>query len=411
MSLNVFHNYAHDLGCQIGYGPRRTLGFGLSDGEGNERDWSSKRHLVAAGRCSSTPRRAQILNTQSMKSALTKRLLLPQSLRLRYERTLKLIGKLETVLETAFTRPLEIGAGRQIEWGREFLQEQIESQRSVFRDWKSPSNKRKELQEVYDALRAEIEEKKRLANETLSTPSTRSRQGIQVRRELPELMSTTENLLRKHHQSRADWSVGGSLWGLFEQEKRDVVIVFEAIKKELELSELIEVERRKPGAEDPTIQQWLNSAQIRLGFLKEESDRLLRLYNLSRAELAPGTVAWDQLNCEHIYDMLTEIRSQIFIQVSRRGLELRNLRSRVMGQKNSQVVSKALKTRYPAIQKLVARYNDIASKLPPNASVIPLNPNELSIYVSLDSAQPGEEPYLKQDALFHLSWRLQGLSE
>ncbi|KAF8451450.1 hypothetical protein BGX38DRAFT_1071313, partial [Terfezia claveryi] len=52
IKLNAFYIYAHELPCQMKYGPRQTVNWGLSDGEGNERDWSDKRHLVGPGRYS-----------------------------------------------------------------------------------------------------------------------------------------------------------------------------------------------------------------------------------------------------------------------------------------------------------------------------------------------------------------------
>ena len=149
MSLNVSHNYAHNLGCQIDYGPFENKKI--------KRDIGPAR--VEAGHCSSAATRAQLL---SAKSAVTKRLLPPRYLQFRYERTMKLIGKLEGLLEAVFARPMEIAAGYQIEWGRELLHDQIQSQRNIFRDWKSPSNKKKELQEVYHALKAEAGRKKGL---------------------------------------------------------------------------------------------------------------------------------------------------------------------------------------------------------------------------------------------------------
>lgn len=35
----AFHSYVHEWGCQLQYNPRINLGWGMSDGEGLERDW------------------------------------------------------------------------------------------------------------------------------------------------------------------------------------------------------------------------------------------------------------------------------------------------------------------------------------------------------------------------------------
>ncbi|KAI6095316.1 hypothetical protein F5141DRAFT_1191368 [Pisolithus sp. B1] len=44
--ISVFHAYGHQWPCQIIYHPRKCVGFGLSDGEGCERLWSSLKVLI-----------------------------------------------------------------------------------------------------------------------------------------------------------------------------------------------------------------------------------------------------------------------------------------------------------------------------------------------------------------------------
>ena|ERR1700759_2413886 len=44
--LSVFHAYGHQWPCQVIYHPRKCQGFGLSDGEGCERFWSSIKKLI-----------------------------------------------------------------------------------------------------------------------------------------------------------------------------------------------------------------------------------------------------------------------------------------------------------------------------------------------------------------------------
>ncbi|KAF7965004.1 hypothetical protein HWV62_1146 [Athelia sp. TMB] len=50
--ISVFHAYGHAWPCQVIYHPRKCLGFGLSDGEGCERFWSSIRKLIPTLRIS-----------------------------------------------------------------------------------------------------------------------------------------------------------------------------------------------------------------------------------------------------------------------------------------------------------------------------------------------------------------------
>jgi hypothetical protein len=50
--ISIFHAYGHQWPCQLIYHPRKCTGFGLSDGEGCERFWSSIQGLVPSLRVS-----------------------------------------------------------------------------------------------------------------------------------------------------------------------------------------------------------------------------------------------------------------------------------------------------------------------------------------------------------------------
>lgn len=50
--VSIFHAYGHQWSCQLVYHPRKCAGFGLSDGEGCERFWSSIQGLIPSLRVS-----------------------------------------------------------------------------------------------------------------------------------------------------------------------------------------------------------------------------------------------------------------------------------------------------------------------------------------------------------------------
>ncbi|KAG2048979.1 hypothetical protein BDR06DRAFT_1070368 [Suillus hirtellus] len=60
----VFHAYGHQWPCQIIYHPRKHEGFGLSDGEGCERLWSSLKQLIPSLRVSGFHQCLFVLNVQ-----------------------------------------------------------------------------------------------------------------------------------------------------------------------------------------------------------------------------------------------------------------------------------------------------------------------------------------------------------
>ncbi|KAJ3529279.1 hypothetical protein NMY22_g9058 [Coprinellus aureogranulatus] len=62
--ISVFHAYGHQWPCQLVYHPRKCSGFGLSDGEGCERFWSSIQGLIPSLRMSGYHQRLLSLDFQ-----------------------------------------------------------------------------------------------------------------------------------------------------------------------------------------------------------------------------------------------------------------------------------------------------------------------------------------------------------
>jgi len=62
--ISVFHAYGHQWPCQLIYHPRKCKGFGLTDGEGCERFWSSIKLLIPSLRVSGYYNRIYTLDTQ-----------------------------------------------------------------------------------------------------------------------------------------------------------------------------------------------------------------------------------------------------------------------------------------------------------------------------------------------------------
>ncbi|KAI6163407.1 hypothetical protein EDD17DRAFT_1776111 [Pisolithus thermaeus] len=62
--ISVFHAYGHQWPCQIVYHPHKCVGFGLSDGEGCERLWSSLKMLIPVLRVSGYRQGLFVLDNQ-----------------------------------------------------------------------------------------------------------------------------------------------------------------------------------------------------------------------------------------------------------------------------------------------------------------------------------------------------------
>jgi hypothetical protein len=62
--ISVFHAYGHQWPCQLIYHPRKCKGFGLTDGEGCERFWSSIKPLISSLRVSTYFNQIYTLDTK-----------------------------------------------------------------------------------------------------------------------------------------------------------------------------------------------------------------------------------------------------------------------------------------------------------------------------------------------------------
>ncbi|KAL6302529.1 hypothetical protein BKA93DRAFT_827420 [Sparassis latifolia] len=63
-AVSIFHAYGHQWPCQLIYHLRKCIGFGLTDGEGCERFWSSIRKLIPSLRVSGYHQRLFVLDAQ-----------------------------------------------------------------------------------------------------------------------------------------------------------------------------------------------------------------------------------------------------------------------------------------------------------------------------------------------------------
>jgi len=106
--ISVFHAYGHQWPCQLVYHPRKCKGFGLTDGEGCERFWSSIKLLIPSLRVSGYYNRIYTLDTQvkhlDKKSMLDLGLWLQRKWNNMASRKLEAMGVLDELLDMGITR-------------------------------------------------------------------------------------------------------------------------------------------------------------------------------------------------------------------------------------------------------------------------------------------------------------------
>ncbi|EJD46690.1 hypothetical protein AURDEDRAFT_62941 [Auricularia subglabra TFB-10046 SS5] len=99
-AVSVFHAYGHQWACQLLFHPRKCDGFGLSDGEGCERFWSSIRHLISVLRVTGYHRRLFMLDRQMTYNEQASRCTYGQWLARRYQHTVRRAAQASDVLRT-----------------------------------------------------------------------------------------------------------------------------------------------------------------------------------------------------------------------------------------------------------------------------------------------------------------------
>ena len=106
--ISVFHAYGHQWPCQLVYHPRKCKGFGLTDGEGCERFWSSIKLLIPSLRVSGYYNRIYTLDTQvkhlDKKSMLDLGLWLRRKWNTTATRKLEAVEMLDGLLDMGITR-------------------------------------------------------------------------------------------------------------------------------------------------------------------------------------------------------------------------------------------------------------------------------------------------------------------
>ena len=100
--ISVFHAYGHQWACQIIYHPRKCKGFGLSDGEGCERFWSSIKPLIPFLRVSGHFNHIYTIDAQVRHLDINSRLSLGRWLKRRWVNTVEHIHEVIEILDSVY---------------------------------------------------------------------------------------------------------------------------------------------------------------------------------------------------------------------------------------------------------------------------------------------------------------------
>lgn len=193
-------------------------------------------------------------------------------------------------------------------------------------------------------------------------------------RRLPELVEDTNSLLNAARQTRQNWEVGSQLWKKYLCPPDMFTKVHQTIQREKEQRRLIDDTLRKNPALDPLTDPWVQLQESDYIRLQLTSDKLLQEHALERQDHDEGSPIWTKFRIEEIAESLEVILGQLLVLVAQRSHELKELHSRVSGQKEAKPLITSLYCRYPAITSLVQKFNVEAKKIPPPHNIALLSP-------------------------------------
>jgi hypothetical protein len=416
IAVNAFHVHGHPLSCQITRSPRRMPGFGWSDGEHSERDWSSKRHLVAGGQVSSSARRRQILDAQSRrrnaKLIVELPIVLTKRLRAAHTRGTRAHEELLSLFRTTLTVNQHDGSSTIIPWSFEFLDRQIDSQKQFFEKSRDRAKDKATNLKIFTALKKERDLEKKLNAEYEKCDGDRNKAMSQktwvetgATRLYPERIAATDKLLAAAEQTRADWNPDGTLWKSFTKSNNPAFKVYLSVERERKIAKSITQFIENNAAESfpagSSGAKWLNQQRIDLERLQLATSEQIRKYNFQYEDHVLGSANWTRFKTEEIKEELEVILHDLMVLSATRTAELKALHSRVSGQKEARPLMISLYKRYPAIESLVKKFNNTASELPHPNRVAVLSTAAFMPRIDPDTGDPLEA---SEEALWNVEF-------
>ena len=225
LSLNAFHNYSHELCCQLLWGPLRVKGLGRSDGEGCERDWASMAHLVSVGRQSSAKSRIILLDQHGLYQARRLRVKLFSNLQKRFDKCHQELQESSRVIEDLVLSIKEQSEQVTREAVLTELSREAQAQRSWFMATEACFDDyldQRPFNDVYQCIRREreleIELRKSFDRFTLRRAESTDCWMPTIENlesQYAQAVSATDEALGQNNQCRADWAIEGQLWATY----------------------------------------------------------------------------------------------------------------------------------------------------------------------------------------------------
>jgi hypothetical protein len=352
--------------CQVINGPRRAEGFGRTDGEGQERDWSSKRHLVAPGRSCGAETRRQMLDRQTQHYVTGKLIGLPLHLVELWNRAASVHKAAADTLNGFIDGPaLEFrsmqGEIVRVDWSLDFVAEQASNEIEFFKSISHGKSAAKGNKEIFQALKVERAFEQKLEKTPLNEGSSEHVRNRWLK-DLPEKKNRTDAILNKYGQTREEWSENSHRWIEALEDSKPV--------PGAEIFRAVEAERCYEQKLRPTLQERgvhvNNYLRKDRGYqrLRAKTKGILKKNKVNRAQWEVGSNNYNLHKRREVVNKLQEILADILQQVTSRAVELKSVHSRVHGQNQSNPILKSLYGRFPKLKVLIDSFNQKLRDLP-----------------------------------------------
>lgn len=198
--------------------------------------------------------------------------------------------------------------------------------------------------------------------------------------------------LEEHNMTPREWAEGGERWILAARLSHPDRLTYKQLCIEKEaIAKLLQAQL---DGKDPSVIRVLRER-------KEEqvakSNQLITNAGQNRALWGKNGVLWNRYTHLETVAKLEVIYHKILKAAASRAMEFRNLKGRVSGRKQAEKMLRALMSRYPAIEREIKAFNQVAASLPKRFRPAPLTMAAFREATS-DDVNGGKA----RDALFYL---------
>lgn len=209
---------------------------------------------------------------------------------------------------------------------------------------------------------------------------------------LSTMKATTDGLLAKRNQTRAEWRVGGERWKVAARKRHPEANIYDRLVNENKAKEELASKEASGTAAQIT------AARDKLKRQQEATDKVLADRGSTRDLWAEDNHLFRKYQVSEATSKLERIYRRILRQAASRSLEMRELKARTSGHKKAAEIVKAIQKKYPQIDADIKEFNQVSATITDDT----LRPPELTMAAFIASDDDSDIGDKARDALFSL---------